>query len=275
MSAPAARPLLEARGVRLSYGARTVVDAVDLVVRPRTVVGVVGPNGSGKTSLLRLLSGELRPESGTVVVEGGSPTALGPRELARRLAVVAQDETLAETPLTAAELVLLGRTPHLGPFQRPGREDLTIVTDSLRRVGALDLAAREVATLSGGERQRVLIARALAQGARTLLLDEPTNHLDIRYQHDALGLVRGLADGGAGCVVVLHDLNLAARYCDHLVVLDAGRVAASGVPARVLVPETLEPVYHVGMHRLDLDGVPHLAFHPAHETHGEPHEHLG
>ncbi len=86
---------------------------------------------------------------------------------------------------------------------------------------------------------------------------------------------RGLADGGAGCVVVLHDLNLAARYCDHLVVLDAGRVAASGVPARVLVPETLEPVYHVGMHRLDLDGVPHLAFHPAHETHGEPHEHLG
>ncbi|MDP3969373.1 MAG: ABC transporter ATP-binding protein [Nocardioides sp.] len=266
---------LSAEGLRLTYGTRRVVDDVSFTVRAGRVLGVVGPNGSGKTSVLRLVAGDAVPEAGSVVLDGRPVEGTSPRALARSLAVVAQDEGVAETPLSAAEMVMLGRNPHLGPFQRPGPGDIAIVEEALRRVGALDLARREVATLSGGERQRVLVARALAQGAGTLLLDEPTNHLDVRYQHEVLGLVRSLGSrDGTATVVVLHDLNLAARYCDDLLVLDEGRVAAYGVPDAVLVPEVIEPVYAIGVHRLDVDGVPHLAFHPAHETHGEPHEHL-
>ncbi len=268
-------PRLRATGLRLSYDSRVVVDDVGLEVPAGHVLGVAGPNGSGKTTLLRMLSGERTPERGSVHLGDLDVTRASPRILARLLALVAQDEGVADTPLSAAEIVMLGRTPHLGPFQRAGAEDIAIVEDALRRVGALGLARRELATLSGGERQRVLIARALAQGAGTLLLDEPTNHLDIRYQHEVLGLVRDLAVGSeVAAVVVLHDLNLAARYCDTLLVLDGGRVAAYGVPDEVLVPEVIEPVYGIGTHRLDVDGVPHLAFHPAHESHGEPHEHL-
>src|SRR5690606_5765721 len=268
-------PRLRATGLRLSYDSRVVVDDVGLEVPAGHVLGVAGPNGSGKTTLLRMLSGERTPERGSVHLGDLDVTRASPRILARLLALVAQDEGVADTPLSAAEIVMLGRTPHLGPFQRAGAEDIAIVEDALRRVGALGRARREPATPSGGERQRVLIARALAQGAGTLLLDEPTNHLDIRYQHEVLGLVRDLAVGSeVAAVVVLHDLNLAARYCDTLLVLDGGRVAAYGVPDEVLVPEVIEPVYGIGTHRLDVDGVPHLAFHPAHESHGEPHEHL-
>ncbi|MDP9822669.1 ABC transporter ATP-binding protein [Nocardioides massiliensis] len=268
-------PRLRAEHLRLSYDGRVVVDDVSLTVPAGAVLGIAGPNGSGKTSLLRMLSGEVTPEHGEAHIEDHPVERTSPKALAKLLAMVSQDEGITETPLSAAEIVMLGRTPHLGPFQRPGRADIAAVEDALRRVGAIELARRPLSTMSGGERQRVLIARALAQGAGTLLLDEPTNHLDIRYQHEVLGLVRDLAVGSeVAAVVVLHDLNLAARYCDALLVLDGGRVAAYGTPDAVLVPEVIEPVYGIGTHRLDVDGVPHLAFHPAHESHGEPHEHL-
>jgi iron complex transport system ATP-binding protein len=257
--------MITAEGLSWSYGAQPVLDAVSLATRPGRVLGLIGPNGSGKTTLLRLLYGALNGP-GTVLVDGEQLGALHPREAARRLAVVVQ-ESGGESSLSVAEMVLLGRGPHLSTFQRAGAEDHRIAADCLRRVGAQHLAGRPFAALSGGERQRVLIARALAQQATHLLLDEPTNHLDIRYQHEVLGLVTSLAhDLDRTGVIVLHDLNLAARYCDDVVLLGGGEgkggVVASGEVADVLDPAVLEPVYGIGIQRLDLDGELHLLFHP-------------
>ncbi|MEV4714577.1 ABC transporter ATP-binding protein [Micromonospora sp. NPDC049374] len=250
--------MIRATQVSWHYGANPVIDGVSVTARPGRVLGLIGPNGSGKTTLLRLLYGALRSGTGRVVVDGDDLAALPSREAARRLAVVVQ-ETGGETALTVAELVLLGRGPHLNTFQRTGPADHRIAAECLTRVGAAHLGSRAFARLSGGERQRVLIARALAQQATHLLLDEPTNHLDIRYQHEILRLVRDL---GTCAVVVLHDLNLAARYCDDLVLLGQGGVAAAGTTEEVLDPAVLEPVYGIGIQRLDLDGAIHLLYHP-------------
>ncbi|RIV39104.1 ABC transporter ATP-binding protein [Micromonospora radicis] len=250
--------MIQATGVSWRYDTNPVIDGVSVTARPGRVLGLIGPNGSGKTTLLRLLYGALRSRSGQVTVDGDELATLPAREAARRLAVVVQ-ETGGETALTVAELVLLGRGPHLSTFQRTSRADHEIAARCLARVGAAHLGARAFAQLSGGERQRVLIARALAQQATHLLLDEPTNHLDIRYQHEILQLVRTL---DTCCVVVLHDLNLAARYCDDLVLLGAGGVAAAGTTDEVLDPGVLEPVYGIGIQRLELDGAIHLLFHP-------------
>ncbi|MFF5075410.1 ABC transporter ATP-binding protein [Actinoplanes sp. NPDC000266] len=248
--------MISASGVSWRYGATPVIDGVDVVARPGRVLGLIGPNGSGKTTLLRLLYGALRSPAGSVTVDGAALGSLSPREAARRLAVVVQ-ESGGETALTVAEMVLLGRGPHLSTFQRAGAADHEVAARALERVGATHLAARAFGGLSGGERQRVLIARALAQQATHLLLDEPTNHLDIRYQHEILHLVREL---GTCSIVVLHDLNLAARYCDDLVLLGDGGVVAAGPAGEVLDPAILEPVYGIGIKRLDLDGNLHLLF---------------
>nr|WP_216645298.1 ABC transporter ATP-binding protein [Isoptericola halotolerans] len=221
------------------------------------VLGLVGPNGSGKTTLLRALHRALVPDAGAVAVDGDDVDALSARSLARRVAVVVQS-TDVESQLTAMDEVLLGRSPFLAPFRRAGTADEEIAARSLERVGAAHLAGREVATLSGGERQRVLVARALAQEPRYLLLDEPTNHLDVHYQHEVLHLVRDL---DVTVVVVLHDLNLAARYCDRLVMIERGRVRAVGTPQDVLVPDLVEPVYGVRAQRVTAqDGCPQMLF---------------
>jgi iron complex transport system ATP-binding protein len=257
--------VITATDLSWAYADAPVLEAVSLATRPGRVLGLIGPNGSGKTTLLRLLYGALAPPSGEVLVDGTPLSAIAGRDAARRLAVVVQ-ESGGESSMTVAEMVLLGRGPHLSTFQRTGADDHRIAADSLDRVGATHLAHRPFAQLSGGERQRVLIARALTQQATHLLLDEPTNHLDIRYQHDVLGLVASLATTDRTAVVVLHDLNLAARYCDDVVLLGEHRVVASGPVADVLQPDVLEPVYGIGIQRLDLDGHLHLLFHP-HTSH--------
>jgi iron complex transport system ATP-binding protein len=255
--------MIEASRVSWRYGENPVIDGVSVIARPGRVLGLIGPNGSGKTTLLRLLYGALRSPTGQVVVDGNDLSTLPAHEAARRLAVVIQ-ETGGETTLTVAEMVLLGRGPHLSTFQRTSRVDHEIAARCLARVGAAHLGARPFARLSGGERQRVLIARALAQQATHLLLDEPTNHLDIRYQHEILHLVRTL---DTCSIVVLHDLNLAARYCDDLVLLGGCGVVAAGPVGEVLDPTILEPVYGIGIRRLDLDGAIHLLFQPTdHDT---------
>ncbi|MDF1601984.1 ABC transporter ATP-binding protein [Nocardioides sp. YIM 152315] len=254
--------MIEAAQLSWSYGRAQVLRAVTLAAPHGRVLGLIGPNGSGKTTLLRLLYGALSSPTGSVTVDGERLAALPPREAARRLAVVVQ-ETGGESSMTVAEMVLLGRGPHLSTFQRTRPEDHAIAARALDRVGATHLAARSFAGLSGGERQRVLIARALTQRSTHLLLDEPTNHLDIRYQHEVLGLVADLAhDLHTTTVVVLHDLNLAARYCDDLVLLGDGGIAAAGTVDDVLVPEVLESVYGIGIERLETRGHLHLLFHP-------------
>ncbi|MBF5001842.1 ABC transporter ATP-binding protein [Nocardia sp. BSTN01] len=245
--------------VGFSYGGQIVLDGVALVAEPGTAVGLIGPNGSGKSTLLRLLYRALRPQSGVVSVDDTPVEVLRGRALAARLAVVAQ-ESPAEAPITVAETVLLGRAPWAGALQGYSRADRAAAAAALTRVGARHLADRPYTALSGGERQRVLIARALAQQADHLLLDEPTNHLDIGYQHELLGLIRDLAT--TTTLVVLHDLNLAARYCDRLVLLHRGRVAAAGSIADVLTPAILEPVYGVRVHTSAAFGATQLLFGP-------------
>lgn len=239
------RPVLSARGISHSYGRTPVLVGVDLQVCRGEVLGLIGPNGSGKTTLLRTLFGALRPKEGTVTFDGRPLAQLSSRLIAQRIAVVVQ-EPQSELMLSVADMVLLGRTPHLGVFSRHSPRDDELAASALEKVGALGLAHRDVSELSGGEKQRVLIARALVQEADCLLLDEPTNHLDIGYQHQVLDLVRSLE---MTAVVVLHDLNLAARYCDHLMLLDQGRVCATGDVREVLRPELIEPVYGVGAER--------------------------
>ncbi len=254
--------MIEATGLHFSYGRTPIIHGVDVAARPGRVLGLIGPNGSGKTTVLRLLHGGLTPASGEVLVDGTRLGELDRRSLSQRIAVVVQ-EAGGETTMTAAEMVLLGRTARLSGFQRTGAGDVAAATEALDRVGARHLARRDFAALSGGEKQRVLIARAIAQDADHLLLDEPTNHLDIRYQHEVLGLLRHV---GTTTIVVLHDLNLAARYCDDVVLLSEGRVAGSGPVTDVLDPTLLEPVYGIGVRRLDAEDGLHLLFTPRQEV---------
>ncbi|UVS80514.1 ABC transporter ATP-binding protein [Actinokineospora sp. UTMC 2448] len=250
--------MLSATDVSFAYDGTPVLAGVSLAARSGGVVGLIGPNGSGKSTLLRVLYSALRPLGGVVLIDGTPVSDLRGRELPRRIAVVAQ-EAPPELPVTVAEMVLLGRSPHRSSLRSYTADDHRIAATALHRVGMRDHADRGFATLSGGEKQRTLIARALTQQTGHLLLDEPTNHLDIHYQHEILHLVRDL---GITTVVVLHDLNLAARYCDHLVLLDSGLVAASGPTEEVLTPEVLEPVYRVTVRTIDDGDCRQLVFRP-------------
>ena len=232
---------VEITGVTWRLEGRTILDDVALTAPAGGVTGILGPNGSGKSSLLRTLVGALDPDAGAWLLDGEDLRRLTRRERARRLALVEQ-EAPTDVALKAIDVVLLGRTPHRSRWSADSREDEALAREALRRCGALELAARDVATLSGGERQRVHLARALAQEPRLLLLDEPTNHLDVAAQ---LNLLRLVADLQITSVLVLHDLNQALRWCDHVVVLDAGRVVAAGEPAVVLTPDLIALVYGV------------------------------
>ncbi|WP_020575123.1 ABC transporter ATP-binding protein [Actinopolymorpha alba] len=232
---------LEFTDVTVRLGDRTVLDQVSLHVAPGEVLGLLGPNGSGKSTLLRTVYRTVRPHRGTVRVGELDVWRSGVREVARHVAVLTQDHSV-DVELDALDLVLLGRIPHrrLGGTAR--RDDLALARQSLARVDASHLAHRPVPTLSGGERQRVLLARALAQQPHVLLLDEPTNHLDIAHQLHLLHLVREL---GTTAVVALHDLTLAATYCDRIALLQHGQVVAHGSPRDVLTETRVRDVYDV------------------------------
>ncbi len=242
------RPLLEAVDVSFAYGEVPVLRQVGLRVLPGEIVGLIGPNGSGKTTFVRLLSGVVRPAAGTIRIDGTSLAALRRRELARRLAVVPQDPVL-EFPFTALEVVLMGRAPHLGLFGFPRAGDLAVARAAMAQLDVAGLADRPLDRVSGGERQRVLLARALAQEPEVLVLDEPTTHLDLRHQAGMHDVVRELARArGVAVVSVLHDLNLAALYCDRLVLLAGGRVARAGTPGEVLTADVLAAVYETDVY---------------------------
>ncbi|WP_215450429.1 ABC transporter ATP-binding protein [Streptomyces sp. ATCC 21386] len=227
--------------VSRSIDGRLILDGVSVAPRPGSVTGLLGPNGSGKSTFLRLLSGVLAPTSGVVTLDGRPLPDWGRRPVARRVAVVEQQaDTLVE--LTVLDVVRLGRIPHRRAWTPATEADENAVRTALERTGLTDRADQPWHTLSGGERQRVQIARALAQEPRELLLDEPTNHLDIHHQLDLLHLVAELP---VTSVVALHDLNLAAMYCDQVVVLRDGRVVAAGTPAATLTESLIADVYGV------------------------------
>jgi iron complex transport system ATP-binding protein len=232
---------LEVRDVSVAIGGTPILHGVSLDVAPGEFVGLIGPNGSGKSTLLRTIYRSVRPTGGTVLLGDADVWSVSARTAARRTAAVLQN---SPTPpgLTVHEVAALGRTPHKGMFDRETEQDHEIVVDALARTGMLGHSDRIYGSLSGGERQRVLLARALAQQPELLVLDEPTNHLDIRARFELLELVHTV---GVTTLAVLHDLDLAARSCDRLVVLESGRVVAAGPVLDALTPDVLSDVFGV------------------------------
>jgi iron complex transport system ATP-binding protein len=228
---------IDGAGVRL--GGRWVVDGVHATPPSGALTGLLGPNGAGKSTLLRMIAGLLDPEAGAVLVDHGAVHDLPRRERARRIALLEQ-ESSSTVPLTVREVVALGRIPYRTLWGTDAADDA--VDRALAAAGADHLAERSWDALSGGERQRVHIARALAQEPELLLLDEPTNHLDVAAQ---LSLLRFVRDLGRTTVAALHDLNLAAAYCDHVLVLSQGVLVAAGDPRDVLTPDLVARVYGV------------------------------
>ena len=228
-------------GVSVEIEGRRLVDQVLLDVAPGQFVGLVGPNGSGKSSLLRTIYRVLKPSAGRIVHLGDEVWKVSARQAARRMAVVAQ-ERMGEFDFTVDEIVMMGRTPHKRLLDTDTAADHELVERCLGQVAMRHCAGRLFQSLSGGEKQRVLVARALAQQAEFLVLDEPTNHLDIRQQLELLELIGRL---GTTTLAALHDLNLAARYCDRLAMLCEGRLVAAGTPAEVLTAERISAVYGV------------------------------
>jgi iron complex transport system ATP-binding protein len=243
--------MLRAAEVSFGYGARRgqraprVLQDVSVSVTRGSFTALLGPNGCGKTTLLKLLAGVLRPNRGTITLDDRPLADLSRREVARQIATVPQ-ETHPAFDYTCLEMVLMGRHPHLGPFQLEGPADLAAAHDALAATGTVRFADRRYMTLSGGEKQRVVIAMALAQAANVLLLDEPTASLDIGFQLDVASLLRRLnRERGVTLVLATHDLNLAASLCDPMILLRDGRVLAQGPTREVLTPRAVRDLFDV------------------------------
>jgi iron complex transport system ATP-binding protein len=247
---------LELVGISVDIGGRRIVNDVHVTVPDGSFVGLLGPNGSGKSTIMKTIYRVNHPEAGQVLLDGQDLLAMRPKEVARRVAVLAQDTTV-EFDFTVFEIVMIGRTPHKRAFGRDNDTDRSIVAHAIERVSCEDLAHRSFNTLSGGEKQRVLIARAIAQGADHLILDEPTNHLDIRYQLDVLELVASL---GITILAALHDLSLAALFCDTVYLLTDGTIATGGPPASVITTEMVRHAYGADVLVIEHPetGTPHL-----------------
>ncbi|MFI6298061.1 ABC transporter ATP-binding protein [Nonomuraea sp. NPDC050790] len=234
---------LQAVDVKLGYGDRVIVDGLDLGVEAGTVTTIIGPNGCGKSTLLRALGRLLKPAGGEVLLDGKKISTIATKEVARILTVLPQSPSAPEG-LTVADLVARGRHPHQTWYRQWSSDDEKAVGVALHMTGLSDLAERPLDELSGGQRQRAWISMALAQGTDLLLLDEPTTFLDLAHQVEVLELVRHLhAQAGRTIVMVLHDLNLAARYADRLVAMRDGSVVAAGTPHEVLTEELIREVF--------------------------------
>ncbi len=248
---------IQATGVTLELGGRRVLHGADFSLAPGELVGLIGANGAGKTSLLRVLANLARPASGSVRYDGRTAVETGRKHLARRVAYLAQGGGL-QWRMRAQTVVALGRLPHLGRVADLPEADRRAVDRAMSATGAAAFAGRTLDTLSGGERARVLLARALAVEAEALLADEPLAALDPRHQLEMLALLRRTAADGAGVVCVLHDLTLAGRFCDRLVLLHEGRVLRDGPPGEVLADGPLAQAFGVRAARGTREGAAYV-----------------
>ncbi|MCD6101256.1 MAG: ABC transporter ATP-binding protein [Candidatus Marinimicrobia bacterium] len=236
---------LNINGITFFYDSVKALDDITFEVNEGEVLGVIGPNGSGKTTLLRCINMALKPKVGTVFIDGENILELDRKDIAKKIAVVPQNSTI-RFPFTLFDIVLMGRTPHLGRLDRETPEDIEIAKKAMKITKTLHLADRLIDEVSGGERQRVIIARALTQEPKILLLDEPTLHLDINHQLEILELIKKLARKNKLIVILTsHDLNLASRYCDRLVLLNTGRIYSIGKPQNVLTRDNIREVYNI------------------------------
>ena len=261
MSAQAAPLLLQARDISVRLGGTAVVQQVDLTLRAGELVALVGPNGAGKTTLIRALAG-LLPAEGEIMLGERRLNAMSNRARARAIAYLPQGHVF-HWPMQVAAVVALGRHPHMDPFSTPSPQDRAAVTQAMERTAIQLFAHRPVTTLSGGERARVALARALATQAPLLLADEPTASLDPRHQLVVMELLRRAARHGGSVLAILHDLTLAARFADRVLVMDRGRIVADGPPGEALSPQRVAQVFGVEAMSVDTgDGMALIARHP-------------
>lgn len=236
---------IDVQGVRFSYSSSEVLSGVSMEAKEGEVIGILGPNGSGKTTLLKCMNRALSPTAGTVLIEGRDHSRMSKKEIALQVGVVPQNGGV-NFPFKVLDIVMMGRTPALKRFEAETAQDLDIVREAMERANIVHLADRPVSGISGGEMQRVIIARALAQRPRIMLLDEPTLHLDVNHQLDILDLIHDLArERKMVVVLVTHDLGLAARYCDRLVLMKDGSVLAAGAVPEALTPANMRDVFSI------------------------------
>ncbi|MBL7132056.1 MAG: ABC transporter ATP-binding protein [Candidatus Omnitrophica bacterium] len=236
---------LKVRDISFYYDSFKAVDRVSFEVKSGLILGIVGPNGSGKTTLLRCINKALKPKTGTVFLDDINLVLIKQKEVAQKIGVVPQN-SINRFPFTVFDIVLMGRFPHLGRFEKETEKDFDMVQRCLKLTGVERLASRLITEISGGEHQKVIIAKALAQEPKVLLLDEPTLHLDINYQIELLDLLKILVrDENLIVVMVSHDLNLAARYCDRILILKEGKIFQVGLPEEVLTRQCIKEVYGV------------------------------
>lgn len=249
------KALLGCTDLHFSYAQNNIIAGLDLSFRQGEFVGLIGPNGTGKSTLLQLLMGLLPYKQGEVQLEGRPLLDYSKREIAQNIAFVPQDLSI-EYAFSVREIVAMGRNPYLGAYQTETGRDQQIVSDAIQRVDLFKLAERRADQLSGGERQRVFIARSLAQQAKTLLLDEPTASLDLCHQLDLMLLVRALVDEGHLAIAAIHDLQLASRFCDRLILLAKGRIVADGTPEEVVTEDNLQRYFSIDA-RVEQDTLGH------------------
>ncbi len=260
--------MLKLENISLGYGKQNILTDINLSANRGEMLGVIGPNGSGKSTMIKGICRLLTPQTGRVLIDEQDVSQISRIELARLIAVVPQTPNLPDT-FTAFEIVLMGRTPHLGRFRFEGRTDFEIAWKAMETTNTQVIAERRMDEISGGQKQLLTIARALAQEPKLILLDEPTAHLDINYQTETLDFVRGLCiNQDLAAIAVLHDLNLAAQYCDRLALLSNGRIHAEGPPHDVITEKNIKEVYgaNVCIYPHPINNLPTTVIRPAERT---------
>ena len=230
-----------ATDIKMEIGNNEILKGVSIDSKNREFIGIIGPNGSGKSTLLKCIYRILKPNNGCIMLGEEDISKMSVKESAKKLAVVAQ-HNYYNFDFSVGEVVLMGRSPHKKSLEPDNSEDYDIVNESLEKVGMLGFKNRSFSTLSGGEQQRVILARALAQQTPCLILDEPTNHLDIKYQLSLINIVKSL---NLTVISAIHDLNIAAMYCDRLFVMKNGQIVGSGIPQEVLTKEFIKEIYDI------------------------------
>jgi iron complex transport system ATP-binding protein len=234
--------MLEIKDLNVSYGSKKILKSINATAKKGEIIGIVGPNGSGKTTLLKSIAKYLDPDSGTITINGKNINHMNSREIARHIAVVSQVISI-DFEFSVKDVVLMGRTPYIKGSEKT--EDIQIAEEAMKKTNTYEFRDRFVTQLSGGELQRVIIARALAQTPGILLLDEPTSHLDIAHQVEVFDVVKNASEQGLLVIAVIHDLNLAAHYCDRIFMLKSGEILSSGTPESVFTELNLEKTFRI------------------------------